>query len=293
LKKSPELEGVLDQLIEGYTQEAGVRELQRRISALCRASALAHCLKGGTPGVSPKFDITRFAGSLNEALGPPPPESSRFLRRAPTPDVSGIAPLTRKSAVLGLAWSPRGGELLRLEGTLQPGSGKITLTGNLGDILRESVQVALTLARATLAARSLGISRPGAPLENQDLHIHAPMGATPKDGPSAGVPLFCLILSLLGDFSLPEDEAYSGELGLLGDILPVGGLEQKLQAARRHGIRQVYFPAANREHLLGTLEPEALRDVQLHWVASIHELSARLTARGPFETLATLERRIV
>jgi len=298
LAASTELDRALDQLIGRYTREAGVRELQRKLAALFRASALTHCLGREPPGSPPSLDIKKLALSLPETLGPPAPEPTPARWQSPgTEPFAGTQsrnpPWIRKSAALGLAWSPHGGELLRLEGTLQPGSGKITLTGNLGDILQESIQVALSLARATLAARNPGVPRPTQALEEQDLHIHAPLGATPKDGPSAGVPLYCLILALLGEFSLPSNEAYSGELGLLGDILPVGGLEQKLQAARRHGIRRVHFPALNREHLLGNVEPEAMRDLQVQWVASVEELTARLLPLAPAAELATLERRAV
>lgn len=214
-------EAVLE-LIRSYTREAGVRGLNRNIAGICRHAArdVAEGKEGGA-----------FIGpaEVHEILGP-----ERFLPEAMTRSWgSGIA--------TGLAWTPTGGELIFIEALRTQGSGRLTLTGQLGDVMKESATAALTYLRAHAA--ELGIQDEA--FEKGDIHVHVPAGAVPKDGPSAGVPLIVALASLMTGRSARRDLAMTGEITLRGDILPVGGIKEKILAARRAGICEVLLPQAN------------------------------------------------
>jgi ATP-dependent Lon protease len=145
----------------------------------------------------------------------------------------------------GLAWTPVGGDILFIEATRVPGSGKLILTGQLGDVMRESAQAALTLVKSTAADLRI----PAAAFDGVDVHLHVPAGAVPKDGPSAGVAMFVALASLFGNRSVRHDSAMTGEISLRGLVLPVGGIKEKVLAAQRAGLRRVLLPARNRKDL--------------------------------------------
>jgi ATP-dependent Lon protease len=210
----------LDEIIAGYTREPGVRSLEREIANILRGVAV-HVASGETaPGLLHPFDVTT-------ALGP-----RRFVAaEAETSLDPGVA--------TGMAWTPTGGEILFVEATRMPGHGKLVLTGQLGDVMRESAMAAFSWVRAN--ADRLGLP----PFADSDIHVHFPAGAVPKDGPSAGVALVSALVSLLSGRSLRSDVAMTGEITLRGLVLPVGGVAQKVLAAHRAGIRTVLLPERN------------------------------------------------
>jgi ATP-dependent Lon protease len=210
-------------LIAQYTREAGVRSLERQIGAVLRHAAVG--IAAGTSG-----GVQLDAGDLAAVLGPPRFENEVAMRTA----VPGVA--------TGLAWTPVGGDILFIESSRVAGSGKLILTGQLGDVMKESAQAAVTLVKSM--ANRLNFD-PGL-LATSDLHIHVPAGATPKDGPSAGVALVASLASLLTDRTVRSDLGMTGEISLRGLVLPVGGIKEKCIAAARAGLRRVILPARNR-----------------------------------------------
>src|SRR5690606_37673948 len=217
--------------IVGYTREAGVRNLERRIADVCRAIAV-----GVASGRTEKRVIDE--GDLAEILGP-----EKFYNEvAERTEITGVA--------TGLAWTPTGGDILFIEATKMPGKGTLTLTGQLGDVMKESAQAALSYVRSK--SRSLGIDPSF--LEKQDVHIHFPAGAIPKDGPSAGVTIVTALVSLLADIHARGDTAMTGEITLRGQVLPVGGIKEKVLAAHRAGIKRVILPERNRKDIVDVPE---------------------------------------
>jgi ATP-dependent Lon protease len=223
---------VTDEAIEGiirvYTREAGVRNLEREIAKICRKTVKSLLLDDALKGKSAQ-PIRIGNQALHELLGV---ERFRY-GRADEDDQVG--------QVVGLAWTEVGGELLRIEATSVPGKGKLTHTGQLGDVMKESVQAALTVVRA----RSLSLGIPAQAFAEHDFHIHVPEGATPKDGPSAGIGMTTALVSALTDIPVRADLAMTGEITLRGEILPIGGLKEKLLAAQRGGIKTVLIPEEN------------------------------------------------
>ncbi|MEY3446203.1 MAG: hypothetical protein RIR45_958, partial [Pseudomonadota bacterium] len=213
-------------IIRDYTREAGVRNLERQIGAVCRRSAL-RVAEGETQSI-----VVDEAG-LAEVLGPPKFENEVALRAA-TPGVA-----------TGLAWTPSGGDILFVEASRTVGTGRLILTGQLGEVMKESAQAALTLVKSR--AKSLGLD-PGA-FEKTDVHVHVPAGAIPKDGPSAGVAMFIALASLFTNRPVRNDVAMTGEVSLRGLVLPVGGIKEKVLAAVAAGIKCVMLPARNRKDL--------------------------------------------
>ncbi|MGA7328971.1 MAG: endopeptidase La [Rhodomicrobium sp.] len=213
----------LRHIIHDYTREAGVRALEREIGKVFRhvAVRVAEAQSG---------QIRVSAADLGEILGPPRFENEVAMRTS----VPGVA--------TGLAWTPVGGDILFIEATRAPGKGHLILTGQLGDVMRESAQAALSLVKNR--ASSLGIDP--AIFEISDIHIHVPAGATPKDGPSAGVAMFTALFSLLSGRTVRSDTAMTGEISLRGLVLPVGGIKEKVTAAARAGLKRVMLPARNR-----------------------------------------------
>ena len=220
-------------LIRDYTREAGVRSLERAIGAVCRNAAVKIA-----QGEAATVNIGE--GDIEAILGAPRFESDVALRTG----MPGVA--------TGLAWTPVGGDILFIEASRTPGSGRLILTGQLGDVMKESAQAALTLVKSRAA--SLGIDP--AAFEKTDVHVHVPAGATPKDGPSAGVAMFTALASLFADQPVAGDTAMTGEISLRGLVLPVGGIKEKVLAAMRAGITRVMLPARNRRDL-EDVPPEA------------------------------------
>ncbi|MBX9769100.1 MAG: endopeptidase La, partial [Bdellovibrionales bacterium] len=221
---------VLLKMINHYTREAGVRELQRVIGNICRASAEKVLNLASAPGTISPVILT--AADLEEILGP-----EKFTHEV----VEKIAP---PGVVTGLAWTPHGGEILFIESTMMPGTGKLILTGQLGDVMKESAQIASSLVRAKLA-----VTVPGMNFEKHDLHVHVPSGAIPKDGPSAGIALLTSLASLMTGRSVSPKLAMTGEITLRGAVMPVGGIKEKILAAHRAGIERVILSRKNEKDL--------------------------------------------
>ena len=244
-------EKALREIIRHYTREAGCRGLERQIGAVCRGVATR--VAEGTGGAA-RIDV----GDLREILGRPLFESETALRTS----VPGVA--------TGLAWTPTGGTLLFIEASAVPGKGALVLTGQLGEVMRESAQAAITAVKARAGA--LGIEP--AFFESHDLHVHVPAGATPKDGPSAGIALYVALASLLTGRRVRSDVAMTGEITLRGLVLPIGGVKEKVLAAHRAGIRSVLLPARNEADLedvpkgalaeLRAIPVETVEDVLAH-----------------------------
>ncbi|PZN35399.1 MAG: endopeptidase La [Proteobacteria bacterium] len=228
-------EEALRQIVRHYTREAGVRNLERQIGAVLR-----HVAVRIAEGAIERQTVD--ADDLHAILGAPRFENEVAMRTS----VPGVA--------TGLAWTPVGGDILFIEATRVPGSGKLILTGQLGDVMKESAQAALSLVKAQ--STRLGIE-PGI-FENSDVHIHVPAGAIPKDGPSAGVAMFTALTSLLTGRTVHSGVAMTGEISLRGLVLPVGGIKEKTIAAHRAGIRKVLLPARNRKDLEEV--PQSVRD---------------------------------
>ena len=234
-------------VIEHYTREAGVRSLEREIGRLLRRTAMRVA-----EGESGPIAIT--AGDLLAILGPPPFEDEVAMRTS----VPGVA--------TGLAWTPVGGDILFIEATAIPGSGRLILTGQLGEVMRESAQAALSIVKNCAAALGIDPNR----FEKTDIHIHVPAGATPKDGPSAGVAMFMALVSLMTDRTVRSDTAMTGEISLRGLVLPVGGIKEKVVAAHRAGIKRVMLPARNRKDL-DDIPEEVRRQLTFVWLERLDE----------------------
>jgi ATP-dependent Lon protease len=238
----------LDTLVADYTREAGVRELERQIASLCRAVA-ARIASGEKS--KPEVD----ANTVSEILGPP-----KFIH-----DEKLDKP--RPGVVTGLAWTPVGGEILHVEALRYPGKGTAQLTGQLGDVMKESVQTAMSLVRSR--SHSLGIAPKM--FSHSDVHVHVPAGAVPKDGPSAGVAMFTALASLYTDKSVRSDVAMTGEISLRGMVLPIGGLKEKTLAAMRAGITTILVPEANRKDA-PDIPAEVKKNVKLVFVKSVDDV---------------------
>jgi len=247
-------EGAIRTIITDYTREAGVRNLERHIGAVCRyvATQIAE-------GSSKRMRID--AAGLPAILGPRRFENEVGMRVS----VPGVA--------TGLAWTATGGDILFVEATRVPGRNKLILTGQLGDVMRESAQAALTLVKAR--AQELGIDPKL--FEKSDLHIHVPAGAVPKDGPSAGVAMFTALVSLLTGRTVRSDTAMTGEISLRGLVLPIGGVKEKALAATRAGITTVLLPARNQKDLEDV--PETARNkVRFVWLEKVDDAIAAALA---------------
>jgi ATP-dependent Lon protease len=240
----------LHALVRDYTREAGVRNVERLLGAVLRSVAV-RVAEGETA------KITVGPDDLGRILGP-----RRFENEvAERTSVPGVA--------TGLAWTPTGGDILFVEAARVPGSGKLILTGQLGDVMRESAQAALSLVKSRAA--NLGIDQQR--FEKSDIHVHVPAGAIPKDGPSAGVAMFTALASLLTDRKVRHDVAMTGEISLRGLVLPVGGIREKVVAAHSAGIRTVLLPARNRKEIEEI--PEAARkDLRLVWCEQVDDALA-------------------
>jgi ATP-dependent Lon protease len=228
-------------IVSDYTREAGVRQLEREIGR-----AMRHAAMKVAEGSADKVCID--APDLDAILGPARFEREIALRSS----VAGVA--------TGLAWTPVGGDILFIEATRVAGSGKLILTGQLGDVMKESAQAALTLVKASAADLRIEPTT----FDGMDLHIHVPAGAIPKDGPSAGVAMFVALASLFTGRPVRHDMAMTGEISLRGLVLPVGGIKEKVLAAQRAGLHSVLLPARNLKDLRDV--PESAR-AALHFVA--------------------------
>jgi ATP-dependent Lon protease len=241
-------DAVIGKVIQEYTREAGLRNLERELGSLCRK--IARKIAEGQKG---PFRIT--PKGVTKLLGLP-----RFMDEDRDKDLPpGVA--------LGLAWTPYGGETLYIEVSILPGKGKLLLTGKLGDVMKESAQAALSYARSR--AEELGLDSDFA--EKKDIHIHVPAGATPKDGPSAGVTLVTALISALTGKSVRSDVAMTGEITLRGRVMPVGGIKEKVLAAVGAGLKKVIIPSQN-ENDFKEIPQELRRKIQVKVVENIDEI---------------------
>lgn len=236
----------LHQMISHYTREAGVRDLQRKLAAVCRTST-TKIVEGAE-----KVDVG--LNEIEEALGP-----VRF-------DHEVTEKQTPPGVVTGLAWTPVGGEILFIESALMPGAGKLTLTGQLGDVMKESAQIALSLIRSRLPQVSASLA-----FDKKDLHIHVPSGAIPKDGPSAGIALLTSIASLFTGRPVDSKTAMTGEVTLRGAVTPVGGIKEKVMAAHRAGVTRVILARKNEKDLRDVPE-EVKAKMKFHLVDDVAEV---------------------
>jgi ATP-dependent Lon protease len=250
-------EAALTAIVRDYTREAGVRNLEREIG-----SVLRHVAMGVAEGTVNALRVK--PEDLGEILGPPRFESESAMR-------SG-----KPGVATGLAWTPVGGDILFIEAARMPGSGKLLLTGQLGDVMKESAQAALSLLKGHLG--ELGLSDED--FEQLDVHIHVPAGATPKDGPSAGIAMFVALVSLFTGRSVRSDTAMTGEISLRGLVLPVGGIKEKVLAALRSGITRVMLPSRNRKEL-EDIPPVARERLQIIWIDQVHEALDAVLEEGP------------
>ena len=240
----------LRDIIQNYTREAGVRSLERQIGQVLRNAAVRIAEGGSGP-----IRITRV--DLVAILGAPKFENEVAMRTS----IPGVA--------TGLAWTPVGGDILFIEATRIPGSGKLILTGQLGDVMKESAQAALSIVKNRAAALGIDASR----FDKSDIHIHVPAGATPKDGPSAGVAMFMALTSLMTERTIRNDTAMTGEISLRGLVLPVGGIKEKVVAAHSAGIRRVMLPARNRRDY-DDIPEIARKQMEFVWLERVEEAVA-------------------
>ena len=237
-------------IIEYYTREAGVRSLEREIGRVLRQAAMR--VAEGESG-----PITISAGDLLGILGPASFEDEVAMRTS----VPGVA--------TGLAWTPVGGDILFIEATATPGGGRLILTGQLGDVMKESAQAALSIVKNRAVSFGIDPSR----FEKTDIHIHVPAGATPKDGPSAGVAMFMALVSLMTDRTIRSDTAMTGEISLRGLVLPVGGIKEKVVAAHRAGLKRVMLPARNRKDF-DDIPEEVRQQLTFVWLERVDDAVA-------------------
>jgi ATP-dependent Lon protease len=240
-------------IVRYYSREAGVRALEREISKICRKVVKALVLKRRTT------KVVVNGKSLNKFLG---------VRRY----TFGMAEKENQvGQVTGLAWTEVGGELLTIEAVTVPGKGKTMTTGKLGEVMQESIQAALTVVRRR--SKQLGIADDF--YQKNDLHIHLPEGATPKDGPSAGIAITTALVSVLTGIPVRADVAMTGEITLRGEVLPIGGLKEKLLAALRGGIRMAMIPEENSKDLVEIPDnvKNALEIVPVRWIDKVLELA--------------------
>jgi ATP-dependent Lon protease len=242
-------ESAVRDIIQHYTRESGVRGLEREISKICRKVVKSLLLKPR------KSRVMATSKSMEKFLG------VRRFRYGKAEDRDQVGQVT------GLAWTEVGGELLTIEAAVVPGKGKLTHTGKLGEVMTESIQAAMTVVRSR--AKVWGIEEGF--YQKLDVHVHVPEGATPKDGPSAGVGMCTALVSALTDIPVKADVAMTGEITLRGEVLPIGGLKEKLLAAHRGGLEKVLIPQENEKDLVEI--PKNIKDkltiVPVKWIDEV------------------------
>jgi ATP-dependent Lon protease len=244
-------EDAVRQIVRHYTREAGVRKLEQTIGTVCRKQA-----RRVVEGKTEKLIVTRE--TLKEFLG-------GIQVRVDTEVAERVK---RPGVAVGLAWTPAGGDILFIEANKMKGKGNFAMTGQIGEVMQESMQAALTWVRSNAA--SLGLAEDFT--KEIDLHIHVPAGAIPKDGPSAGVTMATVLVSLLTDTPVLPLTAMTGEITLSGNVLPVGGIKEKFLAARRAGIQTIILPAENKQDVEEDLTPELIEGVTIHYASRIEDV---------------------
>ncbi|MSO29494.1 MAG: endopeptidase La [Acidobacteria bacterium] len=264
-------DAVVGAVIRGYTREAGVRNLEREISALCRKAARRRAEGNEAP-------LTITPDVVAELLGAPSFLDEEMEERTKEPGVA-----------IGLAWTPAGGDVLFIEASRMAGNGTLTLTGQLGDVMKESARAALSWFRAHAASYGADPDF----FKNAEIHLHVPSGAIPKDGPSAGVTIATALASELTRRPVRGDIAMTGEITLSGRVLPVGGIKEKVLAARRVGIREIIMPRQNEKNVNEDLSPELRKELTIHFVQSVDEVLLLALMPAPKTTgLKKTERRV-
>jgi ATP-dependent Lon protease len=252
-------EEALQEMIRHYTREAGLRNLERNIASICRKQARRIAEGGGQL-------VVVDAKAVRESLGAP-----MLLQEAE------VSERTAKPGVaIGLAWTPAGGDILFIEANQMPGKRGLIMTGHLGQVMQESMQAALTWVRSHSEQWSLAPDY----FENRELHLHVPAGAIPKDGPSAGVTMATALVSLLTGRRVRPNVAMTGEVTLRGLVLPVGGIKEKVLAAKRAGITEVILPRQNAVHVEEDLKKEQLEGLTLHYVKTMDDVIELALAAG-------------
>ncbi len=241
----------LSMVVRHYTRETGVRNLEREISGICRKQA-----RRMLEGRGDQLTVTREV--VEEFLGLP--------RYRPEEEVEER--VNRPGVVVGLAWTPVGGDVLFVEANIAKGARHLTVTGQIGDVMQESTKAALTWVRSK--ALELGLDADF--YKDMDIHVHVPAGSIPKDGPSAGVTMVTAITSALTNTTIKPRLAMTGEITLSGHVLPVGGIKEKVLAARRAGIRELILPLQNQKNVQEDIQPELLKDIKIHYVRMIDEV---------------------
>jgi ATP-dependent Lon protease len=255
-------EAAIRNVIRGYTREAGVRNLEREIGSLCRKVA-----RRRAEGDESRIVITPDV--VTDMLGAPTFLDEEVENRTKDPGVA-----------VGLAWTPAGGEVLFVEASRMQGGGSLTLTGHLGDVMKESARTALSWFRANAQRYSVDPSF----YKDAEIHLHVPSGAVPKDGPSAGVTMVCALASELTGRPVRGDVAMTGEISLSGRVLPVGGIKEKVLAARRHGITELILPRQNEKNVNEDLTEELRKALTIHYVTEISEAVAIALQPDPRQT---------
>jgi ATP-dependent Lon protease len=251
-------DAALRDMIVNYTREAGVRSLERQIGQVLRNAAVRIAEGQSGPIRIATADVMSILGSARF-------ESELAMRTS----VPGVA--------TGLAWTPVGGDILFIEATRIPGGGRLILTGQLGDVMKESAQAALSIVKNRAAALGIEANR----FEKSDIHVHVPAGAIPKDGPSAGVAMFMALTSLMTDRTIRSDTAMTGEISLRGLVLPVGGIKEKVVAAHSAGIRRVMLPARNRRDY-DDIPETARKEMEFIWLERVEEaIAGALEPKSP------------
>ncbi len=263
-------EEAVSYIIRHYTREAGVRNLERTIGTICRKQA------------------RRIAEGKSEKLVITPEVVQAFLGGIKIRSEGEIAERTKRAGVVvGLAWTPSGGDVLFVEANQMKGKGGLTITGQIQDVMRESMQAGLSWVRSN--AKQLGIDEEF--FANHDIHIHVPAGAIPKDGPSAGVTIVTALVSLLSGKQVRPLTAMTGEITLSGNVLPVGGIKEKVLAAKRAGVHDVILPGDNKTNVEEDLTPEQLLGLTPHYVKTIDEVLEFALPKSPLQQLQDAEER--
>jgi ATP-dependent Lon protease len=244
-------EAAIAAIIRGYTREAGVRSLEREIGSICRKIARRSAEGTAAPSLAVTPEV------VEAMLGAPVHLDEQMKDRTKDPGVA-----------IGLAWTPVGGDVLFIEASRMAGGGQLTLTGHLGDVMKESARIALSWVRANGARYGIDPQF----YKDAEMHLHVPSGAIPKDGPSAGVTMVTALVSALSGRPVRGDVAMTGEITLSGRVLPIGGVKEKVLAARRLGIREVILPRLNQKNVNEDLTPELRRDLTVRYVEDADEV---------------------
>ena len=238
----------IEKIVDQYTRESGVRSLEKMISKMIRNVAKSIVLKEN-------FDVEISSNIIEKVLGPPKFDRDRFIDNK----LAGV--------VTGLAWTSVGGDILFIESSLSKGKGKLTVTGNLGSVMKESVIIAMEYLKAHAIDYKLSYKV----FDNWNVHVHVPEGATPKDGPSAGITIFTSLVSSFTQRKVKDKIAMTGELTLRGKVLPVGGIKEKILAAKRSGINEIILSIQNKKDIL-EINKNYISGMKFHYVDDLSQV---------------------